>query len=154
MHTQKTQSTPCDIKHFMYTVHEFHRIVQKHIEQKLTHNKTITFSQFMVLACFACQEETPFSQEKIAECSNITEATVSKHITTLVSLGFLSKEENKQNRRKFSITITKKGITVFRKAEEDIEKELHTILSKIPENKMKSITTLLHKVTTSLITKE
>lgn len=151
---QKNKNTLSDVKYFMYTVHEFHRLVQKHIELKLSENKTITFSQFMVLACFACQTETSFSQEKIAECSNISEATVSKHITSLVGLGLLAKEENKENRRKFSITITKKGINAFKKAENKIENELHTLLANIPEIKRKSIETTLSSVIKTLTTKE
>ncbi len=141
-------------KNFMYTIHEFHRLIQKQIENKLNESKTITFSQFIVLACFTCNEDEEFSQEKVAECSNITEATVSKHITTLVGLGYLAKEENKANRRKFSITITKDGIKIFKKSEKIIEKELGKTLASISEKSMLLIEKSLTPVITSLTHKK
>lgn len=132
----------------MYSIHELHGLVHKHLEQTLTKEKAISFSQFMVLVGFACEEQTPLSQTAIAEYSNLTEATVSRHITALVSLGYLSKKENTENRRKFRIAITKKGVTAFRKAETIIDKELKTIFSTITEKDAKHIT----KIFTSLIT--
>jgi DNA-binding MarR family transcriptional regulator len=134
----------------MYSVHQLHGLVQKHLEQTLVKEKAISFSQFMVLMGFACEEQTPLSQATIAEFSNLTEATVSRHITILVSLGFLSKEENKENRRKFRIAITKKGIHAFKKAEKILHKELTNIFSNISEknaeNIIKNFNNILHNL--------
>ena len=138
----------------MYSIHELHGLVQKHLEQTLTKEKAISFSQFMVLIGFACEEESPLSQTAIAEYSNLTEATVSRHITTLVSLGYLSKEENKENRRKFRITITKKGVTAFKKAEIILDKELIRIFSIINEKDSNQIMKNLNKVSALLLSKK
>ena len=141
-------------KCFMYSVHQVHSLVQKHLEQSLTHAKALSFSQFMVLIGFTCSPDTPLSQTSIAEYSNLTEATVSRHITTLVSLGYLSKEENKENRRKHRITITKKGMNAFRKAETIIDKELLTIFSTISENDRSNIMKNFNNTITLLLSKK
>ncbi len=138
----------------MYSIHELHGLVQKHLEQTLTKEKAISFSQFMVLIGFACEEESPLSQTAIAEYSNLTEATVSRHITVLVSLGYLSKEENKENRRKHRITITKKGLAAFTKAEQIIDKELLTIFSPISEKDKTNIMKNFNSTITLLLSKK
>jgi DNA-binding MarR family transcriptional regulator len=138
----------------MYSIHELHGLVQKHLEQTLTKEKALSFSQFMVLVGFACEEETPLSQSTIAEYSNLTEATVSRHITTLVSLGYLSKEENKENRRKFRIAITKKGITAFKKAEIILDRELTTIFSSVSKKDTEYITKIFNTILNNLLTKK
>ncbi len=153
-----TMCTKSNTKNFsqciMYSIHELHGLVQKHLEQTLTKEKAISFSQFMVLIGFACEEESPLSQTAIAEYSNLTEATVSRHITVLVSLGYLSKEENKENRRKHRITITKKGLAAFTKAEQIIDKELLTIFSPISEKDKTNIMKNFNSTITLLLSKK
>jgi DNA-binding MarR family transcriptional regulator len=141
-------------KCFMYSIHQVYSLVQKHLEQSLIKSKALSFSQFMVLIGFTCSPETPLSQSAIAEYSNLTEATVSRHITTLVSLGHLSKEENKENRRKHRITITKKGLTAFQKAENIIDKELLTIFSTISEKDRTNIMKNFNNTLTLLLSKK
>lgn len=141
-------------KCFMYSIHQVHSLVQKHLEQSLIKAKAVSFSQFMVLIGFTCSPDTPLSQASIAEYSNLTEATVSRHITTLVSLGFLSKEENKENRRKHRITITKKGLTAFQKAEQIIDKELLTIFGSISEKDKTNIMNNFNNTITLLLGKK
>lgn len=138
----------------MYSIHELHSLVQKQLEQTLTKEKAISFSQFMVLVGFACEEKNPLSQKAIAEYSNLTEATVSRHITTLVSLNYLSKEENKENRRKSRITITKKGITAFKKAEAILNRELTTIFITVSEKDLKQVTKVFSTIIQTLLTKK
>ncbi|MCF7843829.1 MarR family transcriptional regulator [Candidatus Gracilibacteria bacterium] len=139
---------------FMYSIHQLHASVQKHLEQTLSKKKTISFSQFMVLIGFNCSNSTPLSQTSIAKYSQLTEATISRHITTLVSLGYLSKKENDENRRKYHVSITKKGITAFRRAEKIINDELVTIFESITEKDKKNITKNFNNVLARLISKK
>lgn len=135
-------------KSFMYSVHQMYFLVQKYIEQALTQAKAITFSQFMILVGFRCTESGPVSQSKIAEELYLTEATVSRHISTLVDLGLLSRAEDKNNRRKHIIRITEKGTKAFEDAKKIIDTELHQIFSVIKEkdreNIMKNFNDVLH----------
>ena len=138
----------------MYSVHHVYTLVQKHLEQALLKEDTISFSQFMILIGFMCSTDTATSQASIATFSHLTEATVSRHISTLVSRGYLSRKEDKDNRRKHRIMITKKGIAVFKKAEEIIDKELELIFKNIKESDRKNIMKNFSNVLTELLTKK
>jgi DNA-binding MarR family transcriptional regulator len=138
----------------MYSIHQLHTLVQKHLEQALMKDKSLSFSQFMVLVGFVCGSEKQVSQTSIAERTHLTEATVSRHISTLVSLGYLSRKEDTENRRKHKITITKKGFTVFKKAETVIDKELVTIFKDINEKERKSIMKNFDHVLLQLLSKK
>jgi DNA-binding MarR family transcriptional regulator len=141
-------------KGFMYSVHQVYTLVQKRLEQSLSEKEAISFSQFMILVGFVCHTNSPVSQASIASFSHLTEATVSRHISVLVTKGYLSKEENKENRRKHLITITKKGLSAFAHAEKIIDKELITIFKDIKDSDRKSIMKNFNNVLLQLLTKK
>lgn len=126
-------------KSFMYSIHQMYFLVQKHLEQSLLKAKSISFSQFMILVGFHCSPELQVSQSLIAERLYLTEATVSRHVSTLVSLGLLSRMDDKDNRRKHIIKITTKGKKIFDIAQSVIDKELKSIFSAIKEKDRESI---------------
>jgi len=126
-------------KSFMYSIHQMYFLVQKHLEQSLLKSKSISFSQFMILVGFHCSGSLPVSQSLIAEHLYLTEATVSRHVSVLVSRGLLSRLDDKENRRKHIIKITAKGKKVFQEAEAIINTELNSIFSVIKEKDRESI---------------
>lgn len=118
-------------KSFMFSIHQMCFLVQKHLDHVLSKKKSLTFSQFMILVSFKCSETGESSQSLIAEKLNLTEATVSRHISTLVREGFLLRSEDKENRRKHIISLTAKGKRAFATAAGHIDKELKVILTPI-----------------------
>ncbi len=141
-------------KGFMYSVHQMYFLVQKHLEHALLKSKSISFSQFMILVGFHCSNSGPVSQSAIAEQLYLTEATVSRHISTLVKMGLLSRTEDKKNRRKHIIKVTTKGTKSFDSARTIIDKELQAIFSVIKEKDRKSITKNFDQVLSNLLTKK
>jgi len=126
-------------KTFMFSLHQMYFLVQKHLEHVLAKRKSLSFSQFLILVGFLCRNESSVSQSAIAERLNLTEATVSRHISTLVEAGLLSRAEDKANRRKHIIEITSKGKNAFKKSADIIHKELDDIFSSIQEKDRISI---------------
>jgi len=108
----------------------------------------------MVLVGFQCSATGPVSQTAIAEQLHVTEATVSRHISTLVALGYLSRVENKENRRKHIITITAKGRKAFEQARTIIEHELHIIFDVIKDSERKGIMKNFTTVLSNLLIKK
>lgn len=141
-------------KSFMYSIHQMYFLVQKHLEQSLLKSKSISFSQFMILVGFQCSSSLPVSQSKIAEHLYLAEATVSRHISVLVSLGLLSRLDDTENRRKHIIKITPKGKKVFESAQKIIEKELNSIFSIIKEKDRESIMKNFNGVLSLLLAKK
>lgn len=91
---------------------------------------------------------------RIAEKLHLTEAAVSRHMNTLVTLGYVLKKEDKTNRRKHSITITKKGEQEFQKASLLIDKELQEIFTVINQKDRTLITKNFTLVLSSLLVKK
>jgi len=143
-------------KSFMYSIHQMYFLVQKHLEQALAKDKTLSFSQFMILVGCQCSSLSTktVSQIAIAERLYLTEATVSRHISILVKLGYILRDSDTKNRRKHVITITPLGLKRFKAAESIITKELETIFSVIKSNDRNSIIKNLEKVLSQLLTKK
>lgn len=141
-------------KSFMYSIHQMYFLVQKHLEHSLSKSKSISFSQFMILVGFRCSTSGPVSQSAIAEQLYLTEATVSRHISTLVDLGLLSRTEDKANRRKHIIKITPKGIKAFESARKVIDDQLNSVFSVIKEKERAGIMKNFEEVLSALLSKK
>ncbi len=138
-------------KSFMYNIHQTHFLVEKHLEQKLSAAKGISFSQFMVLLGLHCKKAP--SQTAIAEFLYLTEATVSRHMNTFTKLGYVTRKEDPDNRRKHILTLTPKGTRAFESAQKIIEHELKNIFEVIPLNERTHITSAFEKVIKKLLPK-
>lgn len=127
---------------FMYSVHQMNFLVSKHLEQTLSKAGALTFSQFMILVGFKCPHSGDVSQQTIAQTLDLTEATVSRHVATLVAQGYVYRKEDESNRRKHILSITTKGDNAFNKAKKIINGELDSLFSIIPvSERQKTITT-------------
>jgi DNA-binding MarR family transcriptional regulator len=137
-------------KSFMFSIHQMFFLVEKRLEHILSKRKSLSFSQFLILVGFHCEESAGISQSVVAERLHLTEATVSRHITTLVEQGLLSRMEDKANRRKHIIAITSKGKAAFKKTGAIVHKELDSIFSPIKEkdraNIMKNFSAVLDQL--------
>jgi|GEM_PF-589549 len=117
-------------KSFMYSLHQTYFLVQKRLEQKLSHTKGITFSQFLILMGLHCKAHS--SQSVIADFLYLTEATVSRHISVLEKEKYLTRKEVLGNRRKHILMMTPRGSKEFARAHALIERELKDIFEDIP----------------------
>lgn len=108
----------------------------------------------MILVGFKCSDRGHVSQSEIAERLNLTEATVSRHISTLVEKGYLDRTEDTKNRRKHIITITKKGMQAFGKTAHLIEEELNILFDPIKEKDRTMIMKHFRTIITTLLAKQ
>ena len=136
-------------KSFMYSLHETYFLVEKRLEQRLSEDNRITFSQFLIFLPLHCGENV--SQSDVATFLHLTEATVSRHISTMAREGLLEKKEVVGNRRKHTLTMTVQGSAAFKKAHARIEKELKEIFAVVPEKDRSSITKTFDTVLKTLI---
>lgn len=141
-------------KSFMYSINQVYFLVEKRISAVLAHAHKMSFSQFMILVGFNCSNKGNVSQTCIANQLHLTEATVSRHISSLVTLKYLSRKEDVKNRRKHIITITDKGIQAFKEAQKIIDKELQDIFSHIKQGDRANMMKNFENVITHLIIKK
>lgn len=125
-------------KSFMYAIHQTYFLAEKRLEHKLHDAKGITFSQFLILLGLHCKSRT--SQSEIADFLYLTEATVSRHVTALEKLKYLTRREDPENRRRHILTMTPYGAKVFADAHAIIERELKDIFTVIPTKDRSLIT--------------
>lgn len=118
---------------FMHVIHMLYVGIQKHLENTLNTHNQISFSQFVILVGFSHSDTPCVTQAKLAEHLALTEATVSRHITTLVAMGLLLKEKDPHNKKAYNISITSQGATAFTHAKKIIMKELDTLFSHISD---------------------
>lgn len=137
---------------FMHVVHMFYVSIQKHLEQSLSKDGEISFSQFLVLIGFYCEEQSTLTQAKLAEYLMITEATVSRHIGVLVSKKLLHKEKDTINKKIYNVRLTDEGKKTVEHSKKIITEELDTMFKHISEKDKSNIIknfsktiSLLHK---------
>ena len=135
---------------FMHAIHQFYCTIHKHLEQTLTSKKQISFSQFMILIGFSSKEYLYITQSKLADHLMLTEATVSRHISTLVTKKLLTKEKDPDNKRSYKLSLTPRGITVYLEAKKIIMEELDTYLSSIKETDREIIIKNFIRITETL----
>ena len=141
-------------KSFLYSIHQVYFLVEKRLSSLLQKSSALSFSQFMILVGFKCQNHGPVSQTCIADQLHLTEATVSRHISILVSQKYLTRKEDLQNRRKHIITLTEKGNLAFEKAQKIIHRELTKIFSVVKENDRDVVMKNFDAVISLLLTKK
>mgnify|MGYP003441389293 CR=1 FL=1 len=146
--TKGTQSDFCG--GIMHAVHLFYFSIHKHVEHVLSLRGTISFSQFIILVGFSNQEASHMTQAKLAEHLMLTEATVSRHITTLVTKKLLTKVKDIANKKSYRLSLTPLGSKVYTDTKNIITNELDIYLSTISESHKKIIITNLTKITTLL----
>lgn len=135
---------------FMYSVHQMNFLVAKRLEHILLKHESITFSQFIILVGCKCPRLEQISQQAIARELDLTEATVSRHIATLVKLNYMRREEDPNNRRKHILSITPEGTKAFEKAKKLIDKELSSLFASIEEKDRKRIMEIFSSVLQNL----
>lgn len=130
----ETQCMPDDFSGgFMHVIHMVYVGIQKHLETILSSQSQISFSQFVILVGFSHNDKSCMTQAKLAEHLTLTEATVSRHITTLVAMGLLSKEKDSHNKKTYNVSLTTAGTKAFTSAKKIIMKELDTLFEHISE---------------------
>lgn len=133
---------------FMHVIHQLYFAIQKRLENVLSQQNELSFSQFMILVGFFCREESPLTQSKLAERLMLTEATVSRHIRILVAKKFLYKQKDSDNKKSYNLTLTAEGNAAYISAKKIIMQELDTSFAHIQDSEKKIIintfTTTIH----------
>lgn len=135
----------------MYNIHQTHFLIEKHLEQRLTETGNISFSQFLVLIPLRYREHA--SQTDIASALFLTDATVSRHMSTLTEEGLLTRKEDPENRRKHILTLTAKGIKAFTEAQTVIEQVLEDAFQGVPLKDRAVVNSAFDQITRHLLTK-
>lgn len=138
----------------MYSSKEFSFLAEKRIEKSLQEsNIPLSLSQVVVLLSIDSKKEdiAHLSQCKIADFLHVTEATISRHIKSLITQGFLQKNERVDTKRSKDIALTKDGEVQLKKSLEVIHKNITHLLSPLTINEKTELKRLFQKLITPLV---
>ena len=129
-------------------IHKFVFLIEKGLDRKLHSAIGLSFSQCMILVHIAHNPE--ISQRHVACERDITAAAVSRHIEALESLGFISREDNRVNKREHVLHITLSGKDIVDHAEKVIEQEVEFFSEYLEKKERDSFSFLCDKLISRL----
>ncbi len=144
----------CDSNDFtgslMHVIHSLYIGIQKRLEHVLSLSGQISFSQFVILSGFASCPESTVSQVKLAEHLMLTEATVSRHISILVTKKLLKKEAGLVNKKSNTVSVTADGMKKYNAAKKVIMEELQRLFVTMSPKDTSTILTSFSKIIVTL----
>lgn len=155
------EATSC--KDIVYSMRQILFLTEKYLSKVLLSKNNISFSQFMILASFyykdveaTANSSHGFSQSCIAQKLSVTEATISRHIFTLVRSGYLKKDKDtdSRNKRSVAVSLTPLGKKIFDRSKKLMDVELNSMLGTISEKDRNHLSTTLHTILTPLLQKK
>lgn len=138
----------------LYGMKEFSFLSEKHLEKKLQDTQTeLSLSQVIVLISVSMNQKRheSLSQCKIADFLHVTEATISKHIKSLITHGYLKKNERKETKRGNDISLSEKGIKELNISLTVINSHVETLLSPLTEEEKATLRIILQKLLQPLL---
>jgi DNA-binding MarR family transcriptional regulator len=85
------------------------------------------------------------SGEKIGNELSVTKPAISQMLSSLEKKGFLTREINKENRRRIVLALTGKGTAFIERTQRKTEKQLAGIIRRFGENETRELITLINR---------
>ncbi|MDR1363964.1 MAG: MarR family transcriptional regulator, partial [Spirochaetaceae bacterium] len=85
------------------------------------------------------------SGEKLRNELSVTKPAVSQMLSCLEKKGFLTREINKENRRRIVLSLTEKGTEFIEKTQRETEERLEGIIKRFGENETHSLIELINR---------
>lgn len=103
--------------------------MDKEADEVFKNTVNISYSQFLIL--FIIHEYSVTSQKKVASFCNFTEAAVSRQVENLKKMNLLNRQENLQDRREHSLSLTQLGENHLQMANQEVEKMVGKMFSEL-----------------------
>lgn len=108
-------------------------LLARNIDQILLEQMGVSYSQYKILRIL--KGNVAVKQLFIAEVLGQTEASISRQVSNLLTIGYITKTKDERNKRIRLIKITPKGLTIEDACTNILDKYLLTSLSKIDNKK-------------------
>lgn len=129
-----------------YTMDKSIRTYRNYAQKRLKEQGfKITIDQWLMLK--AIMENPGIKQQELAEKVFKDSASVTRIIELLVKAEYLDRKANPQDRRKFDLKITKSGKKILEDVQILVLENRKNALNGIDENDMKTLHSLLKKIT-------
>ncbi|NHF61274.1 MarR family transcriptional regulator [Flavobacteriaceae bacterium TP-CH-4] len=130
------------------TIKEYRRFAQQNISEKI---KDMTLDQGMVLIFL--NEYPELTQKEIAELVFKDNGSMTRMINTMVQKKYLKRSIHKEDRRRYKIEITDKGMEVLQLLPPIIHHNRNSSLKGITKNEITQLENTLNKIRTNCLKK-
>lgn len=124
------------------SIKEYRKLCQKNVQAIA---KDLTVDQALVL--IVLEKDESLSQNEVAELVFKDNASITRMIELMVKNDYLTREMHKDDRRKFQLSITKKGQAMLKKITPAIAKNRETALKGLSDKQLKDLYTSLLTIT-------
>ncbi len=126
------------------SIKEYRRFAQKNMTKQF---QDITIDQALVL--FFIAENPELSQSEIGALVFKDNASVTRMIDLMIKNGFLERNINKEDRRKFKLSLTVKGRETRKGLKKTVQNNRINALDGISEREINQLTIILNKIITN-----
>lgn len=130
----------------VFGMHKVTKMFDLMADKLLKDKHGINYNKFIVLARICSSINQEITQKKIADFSNLTEASISRIVEEFLLLGHVNKEINPQNRSMHFLTATESGLNLFYRAIQSLDDESKKFLSLLSDTEITQLNTLLNKI--------
>ncbi len=131
-----------------YNIEQAIKTYRMYAQNQLKINQLkITIDQWLVLKCL--KENPKATQIELAEKVFKDNASITRIIELLVKAGFLQREVNKTDRRKFDLKITASGERILDDVYKIVLKNRAKALNGITPEEIETVNTILKKISTN-----
>ncbi|KGO95511.1 MarR family winged helix-turn-helix transcriptional regulator [Flavobacterium enshiense] len=128
-----------------YNIDHSIRLYRMFAQKKLReHGFKITIDQWLVIKCIL--ENPDITQHELSELVFKDNASVTRIIDLLIKAGYLEKETNPEDRRKFMLHVTKEGEEVIRNVHEVVLQNRSIALNGINQKELETADAVLRKI--------
>ena len=123
------------------SIKSYRQFAQRNIDD---YKLNITIDQWLVLRMI--QEHPDISQVQLAEKVFKDYASITRILDLLVSKKFLTRTPHPNDRRRWKLQLSKKGLKTIEKLEQVVEQNRKTALKGITKNEIRSLQNTLNKI--------
>ena len=128
-----------------YNIDHSIRLYRMFAQKKLReHGFKITIDQWLVIKCIL--ENPTVTQHELSEMVFKDNASVTRIIELLIKAGYLEKETNPDDRRKFMLHVTKAGEEVIKNVQEVVLQNRSIALNGINQKELETADAVLRKI--------
>lgn len=118
-----------DITFIAQTYNKSIKLIGTLLESKMS-DPQVSFDMFMIMHFIKQADGEAITLSSIADAQEVTKSAISRKIGTLLDLGLVEQNNDKQDRRKKYLKLTQKGIDLYEENDRIFRKMLDVVASK------------------------
>lgn len=126
-------------------IREFNKIVDKNLLKKEKHPKHISYTEITIVK-YLMKAEGPVYQKDLVEVTKLKKSTIAEQLDRMEEKGIINRIEDKNDRRKNKIVLSKRMLNKKIKIDEEIEKINQKLMKNVTKKELETFMSILNKM--------